>query len=39
MTFKELVKIMVRADIDLLERQMSGRIELEKEHEGDFGFG
>ncbi len=31
-TFKELVKIMVAADIDLLERQMSGRIELEKEH-------
>lgn len=31
-TFKELVKIMVAADIELLERQMSGRIELEKEH-------
>ncbi len=31
-TFKELVKIMVDADIELLERQMSGRIELEREH-------
>lgn len=31
-TFKELVKIMVEADIDLLERQMSGRVEIEREH-------
>jgi len=31
-TFRELVKIMVEADIELLERQMSGRIEVEREH-------
>lgn len=31
-TFKELTKIMVEADIELLERQMSGRVEIEREH-------
>lgn len=31
-TFKELVKIMVQADVDLLNRQLSGKIPTEAEH-------
>ena len=31
-TFKELVKIMVEADIELLDRQLSGKIPTEAEH-------
>jgi GDPmannose 4,6-dehydratase len=31
-TFKELVRIMVQADVELLERQLSGKIPVEVEH-------